>query len=61
MHEYRYTDKVVPPYELTLYYLNNPANTFRQNDVSKRHDLRFISLIVPILAGIICGLLLGIF
>ncbi len=60
-YEYRFMDKVVPPYELTLYYLNNLARAFRQDDTSKRHALGFIALIIPILAGIICALLLGVF
>lgn len=58
-YKYRYMSKVSPPYELTLYYINNPRKTFRNENKAKEHSLALLSLFLPIAAGILVVFLLG--
>ena len=51
--------KVSPPFELTLYYINNPRNTFRNEDKTKERSLALLGLLLPIAAGILVVFFLG--
>ena len=58
-YKYRYMSKVSPPFELTLYYINNPRNTFRNEDKTKERSLAFLGLLLPIAAGVLVVFFLG--
>ena len=58
-YKYRYMSKVSPPFELTLYYINNPRNTFRNENKTKERSLALLGLLLPIAAGILVVFFLG--
>ena len=58
-YQYRYRSKVSPPYELTLYYISDPRNAFRNEQTTKGHSLALLGLLLPIAAGILVVFLLG--
>ena len=58
-YKYRYMSKVFPPHELTLYYINNPRKTFRNENKTKEHSLALLMLFLPITAGILVIYFLG--
>ena len=58
-YKYRYMSKVSPPYELTLYYINNPRKTFTNENKTKEHSMALLGLLFPIVVGILVVFLLG--
>ena len=58
-YEYRYMSKVYPPYELTLYYINDPGKAFVNEVKKKEHSLALISLLLPIGVFVLTVFLLG--
>ena len=54
-----YMSKVSPPYELTLYYINNPRKTFTNENKTKEHSMALLGLLFPIAVGILVVFLLG--
>lgn len=58
-YEYRYMSKVYPPYELTLYYINDSGKAFVNEVKKKEHSIALISLLLPIGVFVLTVFLLG--
>ena len=58
-YEYRYMSKVYPPYEMTLYYINDPGKAFVNEVKKKEHSIALISLLLPIGVFVLTVFLLG--
>lgn len=57
-YKYHYVDRRIPPHTLTLYYINNPKNTFHAKN--KTWEPGFLLYILPLVLGLILMQLLGV-